>query len=155
MRYRGVRIRGWRAVAMLLSAIVAAWLAGLAPAAGQPVLRFGPGDQALRLDGHMALLRDPDGRMTLDDVLAPDARDRFETLPINLSLGYTQAVAWLRFTIENTGPAARALFIEFQPPFIDHIDVFSPAVARPAAAADFHETRLGDHVDIAASRCSA
>ena len=119
------------------------------PAAGQPVVDFGPDDTAVALHGHMALFRDPGGQMTLEQVIAPAMRERFEPLPISLSLGYVPTAAWLRFTLRNTGPAARRLYLDFEPPFIDHVDVFVPDAADTAGASDFHEIRLGDHVRVA------
>ncbi|MFX8036164.1 7TM-DISM domain-containing protein, partial [Acinetobacter baumannii] len=79
---------------------------------------------------------DPAGSLTLGDVVAAPLRDRFEVLPINLSRGYTPAIAWLRIGRENTGPAARPLYLELEPAFLDHVDIFSPEVAEPRAASD-------------------
>ncbi len=113
------------------------------PAAAQPVVDFGPADEAVALHGHMALLRDPARQMTLDQVAAPGMQDRFEVLPVSLSLGYVPMAAWLRFHLRNTGSEARRLYLDFEPPFVDHIDVFA------SGPGGFRETRLGDHVAIA------
>ena len=142
-----IRSTTWKAAAFL-ALIILLVMAGH-PAPCQPALTFGPDDQAVALHGHMALLQDPTGHMTLDDVLAPPMRDRFVDLPISLSLGYVPTAAWLRFTLRNTGPAARRLFLDFEPPFIDHVDVFVPVADRPVDAAGFSLVRLGDHVPIA------
>lgn len=142
------RIRDGLFVALaVIAPIVLALLCGAA--AAQPVVRIGPGDDSVGLNGHMALLLDPAGSLTLGDVVAAPLRDRFEVLPINLSRGYTPAIAWLRIVLENTGPAARPLYLELEPAFLDHVDIFSPEVAEPRAASDFRETRLGDHVAVA------
>ncbi len=142
-----LRPDAWK-LAILLGFITLSVSVGL-PAAGQPVVEFGPDDQAVPLTGHMALLQDPGGSMTLAEVIAPAMRDRFQTLPISLSLGYVPTTAWLRFSLLNTGSQPRRLYLDLEPPIIDHVDVFAPLVAHPATAADFRETRMGDHVRIA------
>ncbi|MBN9525676.1 MAG: sensor histidine kinase [Alphaproteobacteria bacterium] len=141
--------RRWDGLIVVLGLLASLLLTGLpGPAAAQPVLRFGPADRTASLNGHMALLLDPGGRHALGDVIALPLRDRFEPLPVNLSLGYTPVTAWIRIVLENTGPASRPLYLELEPAFLDHVDVFSPAVAVPSGAADFREIRLGDHVAV-------
>ena len=135
---QGLAVLGSWLAALLLSCAV---MTGLA--AAQPVLDVGPGDQTLGLNGHMALLLDPAGTLTPEQAMAPAARDRFRPLPISLSLGYDPATAWLRFALRNSGPDPRSMYLDLEPSFVDHIDVFLPAPG------GYRTVRLGDHVRIA------
>ena len=93
------------------------WLAALllcAVMAASPVRAAGTGERPLRLSvdaaryelaGHLNLLRDPAGRLTLEEVRRAGPQD-MKRLPGSLSLGFTRDVVWVRFVTER--PHAQA-----------------------------------------------
>ncbi len=73
-----------------------------------------------------ALLRDPTGRLKLEDVAAP-ARDA-EFLPTNgqLSAGYTYDTLWLRFCLPQNTNETRPRWLRIAPPMLDDLALYLP-----------------------------
>jgi signal transduction histidine kinase/ActR/RegA family two-component response regulator len=73
----------------------------------------------------LAVLIDPGGTETLASVSAPAAETRFRRVRHNsFSAGYTQAVYWLRFTLQM--PAAGAWWLDVRPAVLDDLRLYEP-----------------------------
>ncbi|MGV6871974.1 sensor histidine kinase [Pseudochelatococcus sp. B33] len=117
-------------VAGLVSAVLSAW--GVAHAAE----RAAP---AMTIE----YLVDRSRMLSLDDVAAGDASDRFSPLGGNsLSLGFTRDAAWLRLTIQSRGDAT--VFLSLAPNFVDELDVYVMPVPG-SAPSQFLHFAMGDH----------
>lgn len=91
------------------------------------------------LAGKLAVLRDADGRMGIDEVAAPGKEASFVALHDILSVGYTPDVYWLRFTLRRDLTAPVNWLLEVRPPYLNQVTLF-----RPGVNGSFNETRLGD-----------
>lgn len=86
----------------------------------------------------LAVLVDPDGNRTLQDILAATP-DPFTPLPGGvLAGGYTHDVHWLRFLVD--APAGE-WWLRIDPPYLDDVRLYSPA---PNPDEGFTERRVGD-----------
>lgn len=106
-----------------------AWLTLSAGAAERGVDITAMPAEPLVLTTYIALLEDPEHRLTLADVQAPTQANRFKTdLPASTSLpiGFTRSAYWLRLTLRNpsTTPVERMLVVDN--PRISHIQAHLP-----------------------------
>lgn len=79
--------------------------------------------------GSLSVLVDPQGRETIETVSRPARAHDFKPAPHGFSAGYTRKVHWLRFTLHAPAPQAdglRRLYVEFYPPYLDDLQVFTP-----------------------------
>ncbi|MBU3664629.1 MAG: hypothetical protein FGM15_01945 [Chthoniobacterales bacterium] len=105
---RPVRITPW-----CLCVALFVWLPAMARAAepspvvidGQPFLaELGP---------HLALLQDPSGALTIDDVLTPGQASQFVPASVPVpTFGFTKAAVWMRFEIESRSARDEPLMVE-------------------------------------------
>ena len=111
----------WRQVRAVVSGLL---LMVAACAAGAPDLRV---DQTGRipLAGHLAVLPDPGGRLTLQQVQAAAAAGRFRPLPGNVAAGYRKDPLWLQFTLEWAPGAAPERTLEVPAAYLEDIRMFS------------------------------
>jgi len=73
----------------------------------------------------MAVLADPSGSRTIDEISAAEAAADFEPLAASgFSGGYTRQVHWLRFRLD--APADGRLLLEVMPPYLDDLKLFVP-----------------------------
>lgn len=97
-----------------------------------------PQIKALPLSGHMEVLDDPDGALTIDDVLAAPHAARFHPTDGDLGRGYTADHVWVRITFRLRRPPADAMadpapvmearvpwMLELGPLYLDHITAYS------------------------------
>lgn len=112
LRHRvGRRLRGWLSAAipaLLLVALVLPIPAGSSPAqVDQPRPESLQRNEAFRVLGaaEVSMLRDPGGRLGLDEVRQADYAARFESLPRGLSHGYSDDVLWLRIALQRAADA--------------------------------------------------
>ncbi len=137
---RGFRL-GWLALLLVLAA-------SLSARAAAPPLAVGPGFVSASLAGHLAVLRDPGRRLTLDEVAFGPAGRAFAPLPGPLNLGRIEDAVWLRFSLA-AGPGAPArVYLDLQPTILDRLTVYVPTGPGPGSAADFTAVQLGDHVPV-------
>jgi len=81
------------------------------------------------LNGRMDVLRDPSGRLTVEDVAGAE-QSRFISHPIRYSAGFTKDTIWLRFTVQKTGERPEGeWWLEVYPPFLDHVTLYEPVRA--------------------------
>ncbi|HRD97609.1 MAG TPA: diguanylate cyclase [Rubrivivax sp.] len=76
-----------------------------------------------------AQLKDPDGRMSLQQVLEADARGAFEPVQVReeaVNLGFTRAAYWLRLRLSQPAGPAVALLLEVASPQLSSVSVHVP-----------------------------
>ncbi|QPF73641.1 sensor histidine kinase [Roseateles sp. DAIF2] len=106
------RICGWLALLGLVG------LSALAQA--QPPLRLDP-ERALSSGGHLAMLRDPEGRLEAE---AAAAAPGWRALPGPLNIGYTNDVIWLRLVVQRPAGAAPDWLLQFSHALLDDVRLF-------------------------------
>ncbi|MFZ5757851.1 MAG: sensor histidine kinase [Pseudomonadota bacterium] len=108
--------------------------------AGTPApVSVGGDAREIPLDGHLSVLSDPDGNLTLAQVQAASAAGQFTPLAGNLGEGYTREVRWLRFTFTRI-PDDYRWWLELLPPFLDNVQLH---LVRPDGSVVSKQT--GDH----------
>jgi signal transduction histidine kinase len=122
--------RSWRpapAPWLVLLGACAALLLGVARARAEVPLAVEQHMAGIRLGRHMALLEDPDSRLSLADLQRPEVASRFvparEEAP---GMGLTRSSFWLRFTVANASDRARPWLLEFAYPHLDYINLYVP-----------------------------
>jgi len=84
-------------------------------------------------NGHVEVLRDPGGQLTLAEVSRADNAARFSAIQAadrDLNFGYSASAYWLRFTVEAAPAAAGPWLLEIGFPVLNHVDVYLPAEGR-------------------------
>ncbi|MBU2647153.1 PAS domain S-box protein [bacterium] len=111
---------------MGLKPVVLFLLLLLAPAAGRAV----PLEQTaipLSLGNHFQVLEDAEGRWSIGDVASPAFADRFTDNPTSiLNLGFSDAVFWIRFRVQNRLAGNERLLLEAGFPDIEYLSLFIP-----------------------------
>ncbi len=102
-----------------------------ARAAASPPLRLEPGDSVRSLSGHLDLLRDPGGALSVEQVASPAWAGRFRPLASQLALGFTHDTVWLRFSISAAPGTAADWWLSMLPPFVNDITLYRPDPAHP------------------------
>lgn len=114
-----------------------------APVAATP-LRLADSRQ-YNLAGHLEMLSDPAGTLTLAEVAAGPASGRFRPLPGSLGLGYGNQTIWLRFTFARTAAYHDECYLRLGPAYLDNLTVYVQEGAEPGDPNTYREYRLGDH----------
>ncbi|MCK9380318.1 MAG: diguanylate cyclase [Sulfuritalea sp.] len=106
-------------------------------------VRLAPGVTSLALAAEVAVLEDPNGRLSLDDVKGRGADFTASQLPADaaINFGYSSSAWWLRFTIEANPVAPRDWLLEVAFPTLDSVEYFGPGGEHLSA---------GDHLPFAA-----
>jgi len=99
--------------------------------AANPPLQLAQSQTEAKLSGHLDMLRDPLGQLTIAQVSAADRQDAFVPLRGQLSLGFTHDFIWLRTSIQAAPNAARDWWIEIMPSFLDQVTVYFPDADHP------------------------
>ncbi len=91
-------------------------------------LRLAPGDASIALAAEVALLEDPSGSLSLDDVQSRGADFRPSKLEGDtaINLGYSSSVWWLRFDVEAGPGGPREWLLEVAFPTLDSVEYFGP-----------------------------
>jgi signal transduction histidine kinase len=81
-----------------------------------------------KLDGiplgrHMALLEDPSGALTLEDVQRASFRAVFDDAP---NLGYSSSTYWVRLRVDNGAAQVRDWLLELGYPHLDDVTLYEP-----------------------------
>ncbi len=91
---------------------------------------------------HIDILNDPDGRLTIEDVMRPAVSKRFTpSRRQSPSFGFDSSVHWIRFALVNRNNPSRDWVLELQSPTIDKINVYYSATG-----GDFRERTAGDFI---------
>ena len=112
----------------LLLALVLSCLWCASPWADQSVFpRTRQGiEQKRDLDGEIDLLRDPEGRLSIEEVAAPASQSRFKPLTRGVALGFTRDVAWLRIPLRRAANAPASWRLEAGNAVIDDFQLYAP-----------------------------
>jgi len=92
------------------------------------ILTVGAGSGEYNVVPHLQLLIDPDRDWTIEDVSsAPLDRDFVSNTKNWLSLGFTRAAVWIRFSVANKGAESSEKWIlVLDVPSIEHADLYVP-----------------------------
>lgn len=88
------------------------------------------------LDLHVGVLEDPQGRMTLRDVLTANADNRFTQILGNFNAGFTDSAYWFRISVRS--PESARLFLEIADAAIDDLRFY-----QEGEDGLWHESRAG------------
>ena len=104
----------------------------------------------LPLAGHMSVLRDPAGEVSLGDVISGPKAGAFTPVNGDLALGYTDDTVWVKTVLRqgrgvDGDPHLNSLTLILSPIFLDTVTVYVPKVAYPRRPEDFNAFVRGDH----------
>ena len=102
--------------------------------------------QRYSLQGHLEILVDPKGELTLNDILTPAFRTRFLPIPGFVNRSYTEETTWVRTTLERTANFPEDTFLRLWPPYLDYLDIYIQDGEAPDDPAAYHLFHLGDHI---------
>lgn len=117
-------------------------LALAAPASAVPMLLAEAREYSLA--GHLEMLADPAGTLTLAEVAGP-AAGRFRPLPGFPGLGYGSQTVWLRFTFARTAAYHDECYLRLGPAYLDYLTVYVQDGPDSSDPGSYREYRLGDH----------
>lgn len=84
------------------------------------------GEEQRTLDDQIAVLRDPGGQLTIDDVAAPAMQSRFVALHRGVSQGFTRDAIWLRIPLQRDADAPAQWRLEAANAVIDDYRFYGP-----------------------------
>ena len=118
----------WSTLAVLLRLAMAALLVCGASTWAQTSARPLQAQEAMRALGpaELALLRDPTGTLSDEQVRSGALAAQFQPLSGGLSLGYTQDVIWLRITVAREADAPAQWRLELTSALMDDVRLYSP-----------------------------
>ncbi len=112
------RVKRFVHVATLLIGLGAAGVAR-----GQAPVVLGPETESVRLEPHLALLRDPSGAMTLAEAQAAAAAGGFApNRAAQIQLGFTDDAVWVRFALRSARLAPAKWFVGLRHVRFEEID---------------------------------
>lgn len=100
--------------------------ASLATAEPRVVQRLLADEEQRTLDNQVALLRDPSGQLTIDDVAAPSLQSRFVAQQHGVAQGFTRDVVWLRIPLQRDAAAPALWRLEAANAVIDDYRFYGP-----------------------------
>lgn len=81
------------------------------------------GKDVINITENLYLLKEPADSLSIEQICTDRYHDQFRILNKSvISLGFTQAVYWLRFSVDN--PTADSLWLEFEHAYIPHVTLF-------------------------------
>lgn len=75
---------------------------------------------------HLQYMEDPDGNLTVTDVIRQEPGGWKQSETESLNFGFTESAYWFRFTVDNTMPGPTEWLFEITYPLIDHIELYIP-----------------------------
>lgn len=117
--------QAWRWIGSLLALLCWAWAA--APAMAAPVVVVAE-DFRLQAIGRQAeFLEDPEGTLSLTEVLGPAYQDRFSANPGDrLHMGFNRSAWWYRVAVHNSAGTPRELILALSNASLGDIRLFEP-----------------------------
>jgi signal transduction histidine kinase len=118
----------WR-MQLLRASFVLIALAGplTLTAASQPAFVLDQTLDGLKFGGHQAVFHDVDHRYTIEQVSRGAEGVAFAVTASDApAFGFSEASAWLRFTVDNPTHAPREWLLEFAYPHVDSIELYIP-----------------------------
>ncbi|WP_454683827.1 sensor histidine kinase [Ancylobacter moscoviensis] len=80
-------------------------------------------DAPVSLSGHLAVLHDPSGVLTLEDIVSGRLSIPFKPVPSMLTEGYREGAIWVRFSLSAPGARNRWL-LQVERPLIEHVALY-------------------------------
>ena len=84
------------------------------------------GEEQRTLDDQIALLRDPGGQLTINDIAAPSMQGRFVAQRRGVSQGFTRDIVWLRIPLQRDAAAPAQWRLEAANAVIDDYRFYGP-----------------------------
>jgi len=101
---------------------------------------------SVSLNSSMELLRDPSGRLTINDVVGPGYAEKFVPMDKPVNAGYTKDVIWLRFTLQKRNELTPTnWWLEVSPADLDFVTLYEPLEDSPGK---FIEKPAGDFLPL-------
>lgn len=98
--------------------------------AASPTLVLRAGTSSCPLAGHIDILEDKDGTLTIGDVASPAFAARFKADTREIpTFGFTKSVYWLRFTVARDAGAKRRWLLELAASNLHYVDLYVPLQA--------------------------
>ncbi|HEY9216358.1 MAG TPA: sensor histidine kinase [Ancylobacter sp.] len=118
-RLQGIGLHLIIALCILFGCLAAqtSWALPLDPADGV--------NAPVSLSGHLAVLHDPSGALTLDDILSGHSNIPFEPIPSMLTEGYRKGAIWVRFKLSAPETSNRWL-LQVERPLIEQVTLYVP-----------------------------
>ncbi|HEX5659911.1 MAG TPA: 7TM-DISM domain-containing protein, partial [Polyangiales bacterium] len=113
------RVAAWFAVACALFAL----LATSAVARAEPSLDVAGKLAGVPLGRQLAMLEDPGGTLTFEDVQAAPFRMLTDDAP---NFGYSSSTYWVRLRVDNHGASERDWLLELAYPHLDDVTLYEP-----------------------------
>lgn len=91
-------------------------------------LSLQPGDGVgtpVSLAGHLAILHDPTGTLTIDEIASGRADLQFKPIPSMLTEGYRRGAVWVRFSLSGPSPP-RQWLLQVERPLIENVALYAP-----------------------------
>lgn len=101
------------------------------------------------LAGHMEMLVDPSGVLSLEQILSDENRHRFTSISGFLNRGYTSDTVWLRCSMQRQNTFPEDAVLRLWPPYLDTVDVYIQTGEDPLHPASYRRYRVGDHHPVA------
>lgn len=97
------------------------------------------------LSDHLEFLDDPDGHISLQDVLTGASTASFRPVSGFLNRGYTTQWSWVRLAAQKDITLPKEWFLSVGPAALDHVTVYVQTGNNPMAASSYKEYVMGDH----------
>ncbi|MGJ4860736.1 7TM-DISM domain-containing protein [Labrys sp. La1] len=103
---------------------------------------------AVSLSGHLAVLDDPSGALTIEDIVSGQFNIQFVPVPSMLTQGYRKGAIWVRFSL-SAPEASSQWLLQIERPLIEHVTLYAPNGTGRLAAVPPSPFRLeaGDGID--------
>jgi signal transduction histidine kinase len=98
--------------------------------------------------GHLEMLVDQGGSLTLKEILTAEKQARFTPIPGFVNRSYTRDTVWVRMILVRTPHFPDHAYLRLWPPYLDTVNVFVQIGEDAASPASYQEFRLGDHVPV-------
>ena len=118
---------GFTAAAIISMLILTMLISFILPASAQKAFTITSDSDYYEIPGgNIALLEDPDKKLTISQIAGPDYSDRFavssEDVP---NIGQTRSAWWARFSIKNGSGEEKDWLLELNHPLIDYISLYT------------------------------
>jgi signal transduction histidine kinase len=97
------------------------------------------------LADHLDSLSDPDGHLSLPDILGASPTAAFRPVSGFLNRGYTTQWSWVRFSVQGKKALPKDWFLSVGPAALDHVTVYVQTGDNPLSASSYKEYVMGDH----------
>ena len=80
---------------------------------------------AVSLSGHLSVLDDPSGALTIEDIVSGQPDLQFVPVPSMLTQGYRKGAVWVRFSL-SAPEASSQWLLQIERPLIEHVSLYAP-----------------------------